>query len=98
MYQGFVTYRADAVPGATAVQAVPQLAKWVKELTIFQRTPSSVDERNNKNTDPTEWKNSIANKPGWQRERIRNFNAFVSNEEPKPEVNLVDDGWTKMPS
>ena len=29
--------------GATAVQAVPHLAKYAKELYIFQRTPSSVD-------------------------------------------------------
>ncbi|KAJ7747996.1 flavin-binding monooxygenase-like family protein [Mycena olivaceomarginata] len=29
--------------GATAVQAVPHLAKWAKHLYVFQRTPSSVD-------------------------------------------------------
>jgi cation diffusion facilitator CzcD-associated flavoprotein CzcO len=31
--------------GATAVQAIPQLAKWAKHLYVFQRTPASVDVR-----------------------------------------------------
>jgi cyclohexanone monooxygenase len=31
--------------GATAVQAIPELAKIVKELYVFQRTPSSIDVR-----------------------------------------------------
>jgi cation diffusion facilitator CzcD-associated flavoprotein CzcO len=38
--------------GATAVQVVPQLAKWAKHLYVFQRTPSSVDARNQSATDP----------------------------------------------
>jgi cation diffusion facilitator CzcD-associated flavoprotein CzcO len=33
--------------GATAVQVVPHLAAAAKELTVFQRTPSTVDVRNN---------------------------------------------------
>ena len=40
--------------GATAVQCVPHLAKACKELYVFQRTPSSVDVRDNRPTDP-EW-------------------------------------------
>ncbi|MFV2090893.1 MAG: flavin-containing monooxygenase, partial [Pseudomonadales bacterium] len=37
--------------GATAVQCVPHLAQGAKELYIFQRTPSSIDVRNNRPTD-----------------------------------------------
>ena len=43
--------------GATAVQAIPELAKIVKELYVFQRTPSSIDIRDQRATtrgrDPT---------------------------------------------
>ncbi|KAK1622222.1 cyclohexanone monooxygenase [Colletotrichum phormii] len=79
--------------GATAIQLVPQLAKWANELYVFQRTPSSVDERGQRPTDPEEWK-KIADGPGWQKRRLENFNIFVSGGEA--EENLVDDGWTKL--
>ena len=52
--------------GATAVQCVPALGEGAKQLYVFQRTPSSVDARNNAETDP-EWAKSL--KPGWQKER-----------------------------
>lgn len=80
--------------GATGVQAVPELAKYAKDLYVFQRTPSSIDVRDNKDTDPVEWKEQIAAKKGWQKERNDNFNAFVNNIPSKPEKNLVNDGWT----
>jgi cation diffusion facilitator CzcD-associated flavoprotein CzcO len=38
--------------GATAVQCIPPLARAAKELMVFQRTPSSVDVRNNHPIDP----------------------------------------------
>ena len=38
--------------GASAVQAVPELAKNAKELFVFQRTPSSIDIRDDWPTDP----------------------------------------------
>ena len=41
--------------GATAVQAVPQLAKWAKEVYVFQRTPSIISWRGQRETDPEEW-------------------------------------------
>ena len=44
--------------GATAVQCIPHLGEWAKELFVFQRTPSSVDERNNRPTDPA-WVRSV---------------------------------------
>jgi cation diffusion facilitator CzcD-associated flavoprotein CzcO len=37
--------------GATAIQCVPHLAKSVKQLLVFQRTPSAVDVRGNRPTD-----------------------------------------------
>lgn len=84
--------------GATCIQALPHVAKWAKEVYIFQRTPSSVGVRNNKPTD-TEWfKEQVAQKPGWQQERAVNFNSFVSNVEPKPNVDMVNDAWSKNPA
>ncbi|KAJ6504610.1 flavin-binding monooxygenase-like family protein [Mycena vitilis] len=79
--------------GATAVQVVPQLAKWAKHLYVFQRTPSSVDVRGQRPTDPEEWKTKIADTKGWQLARSENFIACVSNA-PIGE-NLVDDGWSR---
>src|SRR6476469_6409342 len=51
--------------GATAVQAVPHLARAAKELLVFQRTPSSVDVRNNAPLE-RDWFDSVA-EPGWQK-------------------------------
>ncbi|HEX4906421.1 MAG TPA: NAD(P)/FAD-dependent oxidoreductase [Acidimicrobiales bacterium] len=52
--------------GATAVQAVPNLAVAAKELYVFQRTPSSIDIKNDWETDP-EWAAKL--QPGWQAKR-----------------------------
>ncbi|KAJ7788243.1 flavin-binding monooxygenase-like family protein [Mycena olivaceomarginata] len=82
--------------GATAVQAVPHLAKWAKHLYVFQRTPSSVDVRNQRPTDPVEWANKIAAAKGWQRARSENFNSYLVNA-PIGE-DLVNDGWCHAPS
>ena len=38
--------------GATGVQCIPHLGELAKELYVFQRTPSSIDVRNNCKTDP----------------------------------------------
>jgi cation diffusion facilitator CzcD-associated flavoprotein CzcO len=52
--------------GASAVQAIPRLGKAAKALYVFQRTPSSIDFRNDRPTDP-EWAARL--KPGWQQAR-----------------------------
>ena len=52
--------------GATAVQAVPQLASAARQLYVFQRTPSSIDIREDWPTDPN-WARRL--KPGWQAKR-----------------------------
>ena len=77
--------------GATAIQCVPFLGQYAKHLTVFQRTPSSVDVRGNKPTDPA-WVKSLA--PGWQKRRMDNFNALVTG--APQEVDLVADGWTDI--
>ncbi|RYE75472.1 MAG: NAD(P)/FAD-dependent oxidoreductase, partial [Myxococcales bacterium] len=77
--------------GATAVQCIPHLGASAKHLYVFQRTPSSVDVRNNQKTDP-EWAKSL--KPGWQWERTRNFTSLTSGE--PVEEDLIDDGWTDI--
>lgn len=75
--------------GATGVQVVPHLGQDAKHLYVFQRTPSSVDVRDNRPTDP-DWAASL--RPGWQRERMENFLAIVSGEQV--DNDLTQDGWT----
>ena len=77
--------------GATAVQAIPQLANAAKQVIVFQRTPSAVGVRNQGPTDE-EWFKSL--KPGWQQERIVNFTQSVTG--VHPEEDLVADGWTHV--
>src|SRR6185436_18822764 len=79
--------------GATAVQAVPHLARACGELFVFQRTPSSVDVRDNRPTDP-EWFRQIAT-PGWQQRWLDNFTANQMGGDLKAE-DLVQDGWTDV--
>ncbi len=77
--------------GATAVQCVPHLGASAKELYVFQRTPSSVDVRNNSETDMA-WAATLT--PGWQKRRMENFNILVSGGDQ--DEDLVHDGWTDI--
>jgi cation diffusion facilitator CzcD-associated flavoprotein CzcO len=77
--------------GATAVQCVPHLGAAAKELFVFQRTPSSIDVRDNRQTDP-EWAKNL--KPGWQKERMENFNTLTSGGIANED--MVNDGWTEI--
>jgi len=52
--------------GATAVQAVPGLGANAKQLFVFQRTPSSIDVRDDWETD-TQWAKSLP--ADWQSQR-----------------------------
>jgi cyclohexanone monooxygenase len=79
--------------GATSVQCVPHLASSCRELFVFQRTPSSVDERGNAPLDP-QWFAGIA-APGWQDQWMDNFVANMSAAE-LPDQDLVSDGWTDL--
>ncbi|MEH6639392.1 MAG: NAD(P)/FAD-dependent oxidoreductase [Porticoccaceae bacterium] len=77
--------------GATAVQCIPHLGEFAKELHVFQRTPSSTDVRNNRPTDP-EWAKNLA--PGWHQDRMDNFNIITAG--GFQEKDLVSDGWTEI--
>jgi len=78
--------------GATAVQAVPHLARAAKELLVFQRTPSSVDVRNNMPLE-RDWFDSVA-EPGWQKKWQENFVGNLGGGFAKED--LVQDGWTDL--
>ncbi|MDE2301431.1 MAG: NAD(P)/FAD-dependent oxidoreductase, partial [Sphingomonadales bacterium] len=79
--------------GATAIQAVPHLARHAKHLHVIQRTPSTVDERPNPPTDP-EWMKSL--KPGWQAERQANFQRAAMEAFAPGEPDLICDIWTEI--
>lgn len=77
--------------GATAVQCVPHLARAARHLYVFQRTPSTVDVRANRPTDP-DWAAGLA--PGWQRRRIENFQQLTAG--GVADEDLVADAWTSI--
>ena len=57
------------------MQVIPEIAKVVKELYVFQRTPSSIDVRDQRATTEEEietWKNE----PGWARARRARFSKI----------------------
>lgn len=77
--------------GATAVQIVPHVGAFAEQLYVFQRTPSSVDVKDDPPTDPA-WAASLGR--GWHRHRMENFNNLVSG--IPQEEDLVNDGWTAL--
>ncbi len=77
--------------GATAVQVVPNVAASAQQLYVFQRTPSSIDVRANRPTEP-EWAASL--EPGWQKARTENFTILTSG--GMTDQDLVMDGWTDI--
>jgi len=79
--------------GASAIQAVPFLGRYAKQLYVLQRTPSTVDARSNPPTDP-EWVKTL--KPGWQRERQMNFHRGAIDTFMPGEPDLICDIWTEI--
>ena len=77
--------------GATAVQCIPHLARDAGELFVFQRTPSSIDVRNNHAIDP-EWFATLG--PGWQQKWLTNFATLQTG--GFADEDLVQDGWTDI--
>ncbi len=61
--------------GASAVQAIPRLGKSSRSLFVFQRTPSSIDIKDDWKTDP-EWAKTLQS--GWQA--IRREKALLNSE------------------
>jgi cation diffusion facilitator CzcD-associated flavoprotein CzcO len=58
---------------------------------VFQRTPSSVDVRDNHPTD-SNWVGSL--EPGWHQKRMDNFQILTAG--GYQEEDLVNDGWTDI--
>ncbi|HEY5841432.1 MAG TPA: NAD(P)/FAD-dependent oxidoreductase, partial [Mycobacterium sp.] len=77
--------------GATAIQCVPHLAAAAQQLFVVQRTPSSVDVRDNQPTDP-QWAAGV--EPGWQQRRIENFQVLTAG--GQADEDLVADAWTSI--
>ena len=79
--------------GASAIQAVPFLGKYAKQLYVLQRTASTVDERHNTPTDP-DWIAGL--QPGWQRERQMNFHHAAIDGLAPGEPDRICDIWTEI--
>jgi cation diffusion facilitator CzcD-associated flavoprotein CzcO len=77
--------------GATAVQCIPPLARDALELKVFQRTPSSIDVRNNHPIEP-DWFDELG--PGWQKKWQMNFCTLQTG--GFADEDLVKDGWTDI--
>lgn len=77
--------------GATAVQCIPRLARDCRELLVFQRTPSSIDVRNNH---PIEDELFGKLEPGWQKKWLLNFATLQTG--GFADEDLVKDGWTDI--
>ncbi|WP_461172744.1 NAD(P)/FAD-dependent oxidoreductase [Arthrobacter sp. Z1-9] len=75
--------------GATGIQVIPHLGRATEQLYVFQRTPSTIDVRDNRPTDPA-WAATL--RPNWQQERMENFLRIVSGEHV--DEDLTNDGWT----
>ncbi|MEK9828698.1 MAG: NAD(P)/FAD-dependent oxidoreductase [Rhodospirillales bacterium] len=90
--------------GATAVQAVPELSKIAGELFVFQRTPSSVDVRDQRATTDEE-RAQWANEKDWSKKRrdrlamidsgrvaLQGNDAFLSGKEKDYKVRKTHTG------
>jgi cation diffusion facilitator CzcD-associated flavoprotein CzcO len=75
--------------GASGIQALPPLADAAKHVYVFQRTPSAIGVRGNRDTDPSFVDTCT---PGWQKERMDNFQAQMLGK--TVDTDLTDDGWT----
>lgn len=77
--------------GSTAIQLVPELAKYAEHLYVFQRTPSSIFPRNNMPFTETMLGDRS---PGWQTRRQDNFAQVLAGN--FDEGDLVNDAWTEI--
>ena len=76
--------------GASAIQVLAHLARSAERVYVFQRTPSAVGVRGNRSTS-AEFADTLH--PGWQRDRMDNFQAIMLGVHVDEDV--VDDGWTR---
>ena len=75
--------------GASGIQCLPPLAAAAEHVYVFQRTPSAIGVRGNRETEPHFAKDL---EQGWQQDRMDNFQAVMLGR-PVDE-DLIDDGWT----
>ncbi|MEY2418008.1 MAG: hypothetical protein QOG90_688 [Actinomycetota bacterium] len=75
--------------GASGIQVLPPLADAAKHVYVFQRTPSAIGVRGNRETDPSFVDTCT---PGWQKRRMDNFQAQMLGK--AVDADLTDDGWT----
>ena len=75
--------------GATGIQVIPHLGQTAQHLYVFQRTPSSIDVRDNRPLDPADLNTGT---PGWQRKRMDNFLTLITG--GHVDEDLINDGWT----
>ncbi|MBB3665575.1 cation diffusion facilitator CzcD-associated flavoprotein CzcO [Prauserella sediminis] len=91
-YPGLADKRVAVIgTGATSVQVVPSIAPHCGELLVVQRTPSTVDTRDDSPTDPAWWKRTTR-ESGWQRRRRDNFITLITG--GAADEDLVRDKWT----
>jgi cyclohexanone monooxygenase len=76
--------------GATGLQVVPEVARDAGHLTVFQRTPTAVNFRDNGPTDP-DWFKSLPE--GWQRAREVTFNQIANGENVDCPI---EDSWARF--
>jgi cyclohexanone monooxygenase len=79
--------------GASSIQITPFLGKYAAQVYVLQRTPSTVDIRNNPRTDPA-WAAEL--QPGWQRARQKNFHEAAMQGMAPGAPDLVCDFWTEL--
>jgi cyclohexanone monooxygenase len=79
--------------GASGIQVIPHLARSAEHLYVFQRTPSYIAERGDVPTDP-EWLQTL--RPGWQKERQRNFHTGAFEAFAPGQPDLICDAWTEV--
>ena len=78
--------------GATAVQCIPHLARDARELFVFQRTPSSIDVRNNHAIDPDVVRHAGTGMAAGVADQLRH----PADRLGFADEDLVKDGWTDI--
>ena len=83
--------------GATAVQAIPELAKVAGHLYVFQRTPSTIEVRDQRSTTPEQierW----SNQPGWAIARRARVAEILEGRGRQPTAANAAEGAAPAPA
>ncbi|KAJ1333999.1 pentalenolactone D synthase [Microdochium nivale] len=82
--------------GATAIQVLPILADYAGELFVFQRTPSAVYSRGQRETTQEEWAEITRPGDNWQMERQANNTMNITLPKSSKIPDLVNDQWSQQ--